>query len=153
MSQRIKRKIKHLCQSLLYMTAVRLCPAVRKRVKVEGAGAQGLALQVRSGIESVPGEKKVVTAFSAFGKVLCSLSFVSNSVHCSDSGATVVFKFREQVIEFGTKTADGAPSVKRPGRKAERSQRTGFDLLRFTQILARGDLEEQRYAYNTSAAR
>lgn len=151
MSQRIKRKIKLLCQSLLYMTAVRLCPAMRK--KAHSAGANEYCAQPQPSRIEAPADKGIMNTLSAFGRAVISLPFTTHGINTVEGDVILVYAFREQHTDFGTKIDDDKPRVSRPRRKAGRSQRTGFDLLRFTQILARGDLEEQRAAYNTSAAR
>ncbi len=73
--------------------------------------------------------------FAIFGMVLGSLPV-------QGSNEAFTFEFLDEVLEFGMKPKDDAVGLSRPGRDAEKSRKTGFDLIRLTFNLARGNLEQ-----------
>lgn len=146
MSQRVKRDIRRLCQSLLYMTALHLCPAFRKKAQTQGYNAvldryRSLQDEGREVLKEPVTEKTIVRAWSLFGRVLGSLP----ATHVQPVGGmeVVVFKFRARLLEFVNKYRTEKQDAPLHDRLVERSRRTGFDLLRVTQNLARGDLEHK----------
>lgn len=146
MSQRVKRDIRRLCQSLLYMTALHLCPAFRKKAQTQGYNAvldryRSLQDEGREVLKEPVTEKTIVRAWSLFGKVLCSLP--ATPVQPVGGMEVVVFKFRARLLEFVNKYRTEKQDAPLHDRIVERSRWTGFDLLRVTQNLARGDLEHK----------
>ncbi|MBI5491622.1 MAG: hypothetical protein HY893_01685 [Deltaproteobacteria bacterium] len=132
MSQRIKKEIVHLCHCLLYFTALHLCPAVRRRA----AACGGAAIDNNSlEIKGLQAERAPRGPFAIFGMVL-------GSMPVQGSTEAFTFEFHDEVLEFGMKPKDDAVKLSRPGRDAEKSRKTGFDLIRLTFNLARGNLEQ-----------
>lgn len=115
----------------MYFTALRLCPAVRRRAAVCGASADGNAAELKG----LAAEKAQRGPFAIFNMVLGSLPV-------QGSNEAFTFEFHDEVIEFGMKPKDDAAGISRPGRDAEKSRKTGFDLIRLTFNLARGNLEQ-----------
>lgn len=146
MSQRIKGKITRLCQSLFYRAGVRLCPALRKKsaavdeVAVDRSARSNPAARTEDNVPC-PG-KGVGVALSVLGRVAGSLPFTAQSVQTAEGLAVLVCKLQDPNPEFGTKVKADEPCLKRTNREESRSLRTGFDLLRVTFNLARGNLEE-----------
>ncbi|HXI09912.1 MAG TPA: hypothetical protein VNK06_03825 [Thermodesulfobacteriota bacterium] len=147
MSQRVKRDIRRLCQSLLYMTALHLCPAFRKKAQREGCDAvmaryRSLQEEGREVLKEPVTEKTIVQAWSLFSRVLGSLP--AQPVQPVGGMEVVVSKFQVRLLEFGNKCRyrTEKPDAPLHDRTVERSRKTGFDLLRVTQNLARGDLEQ-----------
>lgn len=145
MGPRIKNEIMRLCRSLLYMAAIYLCPAFwKRRSEMSGVGAycwpshDGLSVK---GSVSVKPDGGAVRAFTIFGKVLCSLPISFHYISTADV-FICQYQYKDHIQEFGVKPGEEKePRVIRYARKAERSLKTGFDLLRLTLNLARGDLE------------
>jgi len=126
------------------MTALHLCPALRKKARQEGpngdmARYKSLQEEGRVVLKEPVTEKTIVQAWSLFGRVLGSLPV--QPVHPIGGMEVVVSKFQVRLLEFGNKYRTEAPEAPTHIRAAERSRKTGFDLLRVTQNLARGDLE------------
>lgn len=146
MSQRVKRDIRRLCQSLLYMTALHLCPAFRRKAQVKGYNAvleqyRSLQNEGREVLKEPVTEKTIVRAWSLFSKVLGSLP--GKPVQPVGGMEVVVYKLRERLLEFRNKfRTEKKPDAPLHDRTAEKSRKTGFDLLRVTLNLARGDLEQ-----------
>ena len=147
MSQRVKRDIRRLCQSLLYMTALHLCPAFRKKAQREGCDAviaryRSLQEEGREVLKEPVTEKTIVQVWSLFSRVLGSLP--AQPVQPVGGMEVVVLKFQARLLEFGNKCRyrTEKPDAPLHDRTVERSRKTGFDLLRVTQNLARGDLEQ-----------
>jgi hypothetical protein len=143
-SQRVKRDIRRLCQCLLYMTALHLCPALRKKAQKDGYDTvrdqyRSFQEEGREVLKEPVTEKTIVQAWSLFGRVLGSLP--ARTLRTSGGIEVVVYKFQARLLEFGNKYRTEKTDSAHHDRSVERSQKTGFDLLRVTQTLARGDLE------------
>lgn len=131
MSQSIRIAIVRLCKCVIYAIAVRLCPAVRKRA------SNGADVELVARAESAPSFEAGGTA-SIFGKFISSIPVVAGP---NNSAEAFVFDFQDHLIERGTKqvSEDAEPLVDyvRSGKPLK----TGFDLIRLTLNLARGNLE------------
>lgn len=131
MSQSIRIAIVRLCKCVIYVIAARLCPAVRKRAS-NGAVVEHIARAESAGAFEAGG------AASIFGKFISSIPAVAGPNNSVD---TFVFDFQDHLIERGTKqvSEDTEPLVDyvRSGKPLK----TGFDLIRLTLNLARGNLE------------
>lgn len=149
MGPRIKIEMMRLCQSLIYMAAIYFCPSMRKtRTGEAGAGmyrkplADGAAsaMAAAAGVASQCPEGGARRAITVFGKVISSLP--ASFQYVSTADVFIYQQYQDQLQEFGaTPREERGPSAMNYARKAERFIKRGFDLLRLTQNLARGDLE------------
>jgi len=157
MGLRIKIEMMRLCQSLVYMAAIYFCPSMRRR-RIEQAGA-GMYREPVAGGAAVATMASAPVALQApeggarraivvFGKVLSSLPSSFQYVSAADEFIYQQYQqqykqqYQDQLQEFGaTHGEERGPSPVSYARKAERFIKRGFDLLRLTQNLARGDLE------------
>lgn len=127
------------------MTALHLCPAFRKKAQKDGYDNvrdqyRSFQEEGREVLREPVTEKTIVQAWSLFGRVLGSLP--AQPVHAVGGIEVVVYKFQARLLEFGNKYRTEKADTSSHDRSVERSQKTGFDLLRVTQTLARGDLEQ-----------
>lgn len=127
------------------MVAIRFCPAVRKK---SGTGNYRHstpfteAVQAEKRVVKCADEKTVVNSLNIFGKVLGSLPFTVKRIKSVSGIEVFVYKFRDNVTEFGVKTRiEKKPVSSLFSRRVKRSRKTGLDLIRVTLNLARGDLE------------
>lgn len=153
MGPRIKIEMMRLCQSLIYMAAIYFCPSMRKRRTGEaGAGmyrkpladSAASAMVAAAGVASQSPEGGARRAITVFGKVISSLPSSFQYVSTADVFIYQQYQqqYQDQLQEFGaTPREERGPSAMNYARKAERFIKRGFDLLRLTQNLARGDLE------------
>ncbi len=135
MSQRIKKEIVRLCHCLLYFAALRLCPAMRRKAAI----CAGSHFESGSDDKGPQADRAPLNPFAIFGKVLGSLPVQGSSEF-------FVFEFHEEVPEFGAKHKDEAEKPSRPVMDASTPRKTGFDLIRLTFNLARGNLEQTIHA-------
>lgn len=144
---RIKNEIKRLSCSLVYMVAMCLCPAMRKqdargdkRVSPYREPQIGEADSIA--VKNHPAtEGAVKGAFAIFGKVINSIPVSFQCIRVADV-FIYRFNYQDNVQEFGAMPSEERKtSAVRYVRKAEGSVKRGFDLLRLTLNLARGDLE------------
>lgn len=136
MSQSIRIAIVRLCKCIIYMAAVRLCPAVRK--KARGGDASEIIVRIES-----PEAREASGAFSIFGKFISSIPAPHTPFNCADA---FVFDYQDHLTELGTKQAtEEAESVAEYVRGGK-PLKTGFDLIRLTLNLARGNLEGSSFA-------
>lgn len=130
----------------MYMTGVRLCPVMRKKAaSVNGEAVDPCArrnIAVRAWDNAPSAAKGVGLALSVLGRVAGSLPFSAQSVQTAEGLAVLVCKLQDPTPEFGTKAKADEPCLKRTNRDEQGSLRTGFDLLRVTFNLARGNLED-----------
>lgn len=142
-SQRIKREINRLYQCLLYMTALRLCPVVRKRAQTDGLRYGGLMPDEQvEGRVITEKERTALNTLTIFGHVFGSLPLKVKKIQTVSGREVFVYEFQENILEFCLKSRADEPVSPRHYRNVERSQKTGFDLLRLTLNLARGNLEQ-----------
>lgn len=141
MSQRIRRKLRQLCQSLLYIASMNLCRAnaiVRQEDGLRAANDAGVNRWAWRADDNT-----ISNAFSTLGKVLSSLP--AKDTHFNTLSAIDVFalKLREEVLEFCARDAkaEKKPSVPRFGRRDKVTRSPGLESLKVTLNLARGDLE------------
>lgn len=87
-------------------------------------------------------DKAAHNAISIFGKVISSLPFSGNRIQFVSGREVFDYRFHDQVLEFSVTAIAEKTQAPNTGKRSERSRRTGFDLLRFTLNLARGDLEQ-----------
>ncbi len=75
-----------------------------------------------------------------FGRVLGSLNGVQ--AVCGKEFFIYIYKFQDHALDlFSAKRCNVKRSSPHPDRRVERSQKTGFDVLRVTLNLARGNIE------------
>ncbi|MBI2412696.1 MAG: hypothetical protein HYV24_05755 [Deltaproteobacteria bacterium] len=136
MSQSIRIAIVRLCKCIIYMAAVRLCPAVRKKAR------GGAALEVIARIES-PEAREATGAISIFGKFISSIPAPAGPFNCADA---FVFDYQDHLTELGTKQAAEEAEPVAEYMRGGKPLKTGFDLIRLTLNLARGNLEGSSFA-------
>ncbi|MBI5453509.1 MAG: hypothetical protein HY956_02665 [Deltaproteobacteria bacterium] len=137
MSQSIRIAIVRLCKCIIYMAAVRLCPAVRKK-----ACGYGIAVEFIPCIESAEaGEAS--GAISIFGKFISSIPAAAGPFNCADA---FVFDYQDHLAELGTKQAAEESESAAEYMSGGKPLKTGFDLIRLTLNLARGNLEGSSFA-------
>lgn len=137
-SQRIRKGLGRLCQSLLYITALKLCPG-RLRPEARPAVPNGAAA---SGFDRRAEEKAISNALTLVGKVLRSLPAKENHINSLSAIEVFVSKLHEEVLEFAARDkAEKKPFVPRFGRRDKVSRSPGLENLKVTLNLARGDLE------------
>lgn len=152
MGQRIKNEMMRLCQSLIYMAAIYFCPSMRKRrAELSGVGmyresaVDGALAIAASGAGAMHGtDGSAIRAITVFGKVFSSLPVSFQYVSTADVFIFQQYQqqYQDRLQEFGAAPREeSAPSAMNYARKAERFIKRGFDFLRMTQNLARGDLE------------
>lgn len=152
-SQGIKRGIISLCRSFLSMT-LSMTAAQMFQSRSDRALSAGRTASLnesrrfregRPGIKASAPDKGGVNTINLFGRALCAFPFTLKRVQPLSGSLTVTYEFREHAMEcgeFAVKGIDVRPPGQRSGRMAERSRKTGLDLLRATFNLARGDLEQ-----------
>ncbi len=80
----------------------------------------------------------MLSHFTIFDRVIGSLQ--AGSVVCAK--AVFIYEFRTYALEIFFSKRSAVNNVsKHPDRKVERSQKKGFDVLRVTLNLARGNIE------------
>lgn len=129
----------------MYMTGARLCPAIRRKAATVSSEAVDPCARrniLRAGDNAQCAGRGVGVALSVLGRVAGSLPFSAQSVQTAEGLAVLVCKLQDPIPEFGTKAKADEPCLKRTNSDEQRSLRTGFDLLRVTFNLARGNLEE-----------
>lgn len=143
---RISREFKRLIQCLLYMVAIRFCPAMKKKAQVQKIGAAFNSHSLKPIESSRPvdesAEKSKLNALNVFGKVFGSLQFRIKKIQSVSGREAFVYEFHETILDFTSKPVAEKPVSPRQYGRSERSLKTGFDLLRVTLNLARGDLEQ-----------
>lgn len=139
-SQRIKKGLRQLCQSLLYVTAMKLCPvAGRLRQEAVPAAPHEAA---PCGFDRRAEDNALSNALALVGKVLGSLPAKENHVNSLSAIEVFVSKLREEVLEFVAKDkAEKKPVVPRFGKRDKVTRSPGLENLKVTLNLARGDLE------------
>lgn len=130
----------------MYMTGACLCPAIRRKAAAVSSEAVDPCARgniiLRAGDNAQCAGRGVGVALSVLGRVAGSLPFSAQSVQTVEGLAVLVCKLQDPTPEFGTKAKADEPCLKRTNSDEQRSLRTGFDLLRVTFNLARGNLEE-----------
>lgn len=139
-SQRIFMGLRQLCHSLLYITALKLCPMTFKaRSDARTAVPDGAAA---ARFDRRSDERALTHALNLFSKVLLSLPAKETHVNSLSAIEVFVAKLNEEVLEFSARNdAADKPAAPRFGRKAEISRSPGLESLKVTLNLARGDLE------------
>lgn len=139
-SQRIFMGLRQLCQSLLYIAALKLCPTTsRARSDARTAVPNGAAA---TRLDRRSDERTLTHALNLFSKVLLSLPAQETHVNSLSAIEVFVAKLNEEVLEFSARDdAAQKPAARRFGRKAEISRSPGLESLKVTLNLARGDLE------------
>lgn len=141
MSQRIRRRLRQFCQSLLYIAAMKLCRAnaiVRQEAGLcasDDAGVNRWAWRAD--------DKTLSNAFTTLSKVLSSLPAKDTHVNSLSVIDVFALKLREEVLEFCARDAkaEKKPCVPRFGRRDKVTRSPGLESLKVTLNLARGDLE------------
>ena len=147
MSQRIKKEIDRLCRSSLYPVAVRLCAAIRNRVyssRQNGRERTGVAFCLRQfNMTATPqaAGKAGARVCLFFGRAINSLQ--SRRIQAVGGGEFFAYRYEWASIENIVKGKTLNTISIRQSIMHKRSHKTGFDLLRITQNLARGNLESQ----------
>lgn len=138
-SQRIIKGLRRLCQSLLYIAAMKMCRTTfRPRPEARPVIPNGNA----SRFDKRSDERAITNALNLFGKVLLSLPAKETHVNSLSAIEVFVAKLREEVLEFSARNdAEKKPPLPRFGRKAKISRSPGLESLKVTLNLARGDLE------------
>jgi len=75
-----------------------------------------------------------------FGRFLSLLP--AERMHSESGRQFFLYKCRNRILEFGVRCKVESPDAPHHVRGVEKSRRSGFDLLRVTLNLARGDLED-----------
>lgn len=138
-SQRIRKGLRQLCQSMLYITALKLSSAAgRLRPEARHAASNGAAASFNRRAE----EKAISNALTLVGKVLKSLPAKENHINSLSAIEVFVSKLHEEVLEFAARDKAGKkPFVPRFGRRDKVTRSPGLENLKVTLNLARGDLE------------
>jgi hypothetical protein len=137
-SQRIRKGLRQLCQSLFCIAALKLCTAAGRLRPEAKAASNGAA----SGIDMRSEEKALSSALTLVGKVLSSLPTKEKHVNSLSAIEVFVSKLREEVLEFAAlDKAEKKPSVPRFGKRTRVTRSPGLENLKVTLNLARGDLE------------
>lgn len=134
MSQSIRIAIVRLCKCIIYMAAVRLCPAMRRKAYV--------AVEFVPRVESAEAFE-APGAISIFGKFFSSIPAAAGPFNCADA---FVFDCQDHLAELGTKQAAEEPEPAAEYMSGGKPLKTGFDLIRLTLNLARGNLEGSSFA-------
>lgn len=137
-SQSIRIAIVRLCKCLIYMVVVRLCPAVRKR-----ACGDGVAVELIARVEAADAREASSGAISIFGKFISSIPAPAGPFNCADA---FVFDYQDHLVELGTKQAAEESEPVAEYMSGGKPLKTGFDLIRLTLNLARGNLEGSSFA-------
>ncbi len=107
----------------------------------------GLGMHANNSAAYTDAEITVLNALSLFGRVVQTMPQNAQTVSCEAAGEPIVCKFQKNMLEFGVKCRAEKLAPKYPDRDVERSYRSGFEMLKLTFNLARGDLEQAHAGY------
>lgn len=153
MSLGIRKELKRLCQCLIYMAALRICPAVRRKTRLEGGRPAGLSPAHSEGRAARGAEeRKPSGALEAIGRAISISQQSGNSSKeriTTVSGIEVfIYEFRDEVLEFCSRAQSEEKAVKpRFGRTIKATRSPGLDSIKVTLNLARGNLDESVLAF------
>ncbi len=102
----------------------------------------GLCMNAINNEADTHAETTVLNALTLFGRVIHTVPQNAQSGFYETAGEPIVCKFQKNVLEFGVKCRTESHAPKYPDRDIERSHKSGFEMLRLTFNLARGDLEQ-----------
>jgi len=144
-NKRVKKEIKRLCRNLAYAVAAYLCPAVRKRERVDALGGfrrrRHIEKEPAIKIKRTDAAKMLVERLRFFNRMIGSAPVTARHPVPAEEGIEVfIYKLKEQ--EYCIRLTDVKKRCPSPDRGSKRPHRSGLELIRLTLNLARGDLEQ-----------
>lgn len=153
MSQRFAIEIKRLCLCLMLKTSSRIKTSMKRR------GLSGCDSHCNKGVISISAceptrtegqsgmistESKTASCARNFvGRLIASLPYPVQRIQCVKGRELYVYVVREDLAEFCVRRSETGPAMLRFKRESGISRKVGFEMLRATLNLARGNIEEQ----------
>ena len=153
MSQGLAISIKRLCLCLVNKTASRLKKTVKTRGAAgcrrhsSGAGPSCVVVRLggRSAMMSID-SKTATCALKFVGRVIASIPCQAQRIRRPGCGDIYVYAVREIFVDSSVRRKVTGSAAARFNKEAGVSHNTGFEMLRATLNLARGNIEDQVYA-------
>ena len=145
MSKRVGKEMKRLCRKLAYAAATYLCPAVRKRERVDALNGfrRRRHIEKEQAIKTkrTDAAKMLVERLRLFNRMIGSAPVTArHPVHAEEGIEVFIYKLKEQ--EYCLRLIDMEKRCPSPDRGGRRPHKSGLELIRLTLNLARGDLEQ-----------
>lgn len=155
LSQGFAISIKRLCLCLVNKTALRLSTHKKTR-NVDDCRHHGSRSVVVSSCVSAraDGHTGVISidstrancAINFVGKVIASIPHPAQRMQRAGSRDIYICVVREILVELSVRRKVTGPAAARFNKEAGRTRKTGFEMLRATLNLARGNIEDRAYA-------